>query len=131
MGVMGPPTGQQSNGRGALVDSVLIHDYELPDALNFVEFNKSRETLTDVLLRREERDYMTMTSNIRANTPSSVSNTSEHSHYSQPRPVNQYQSPSTNQRYDSPRSIAASSSASDYDDPTRVLDRTVRERLFV
>ena len=113
-----------SHTRNEVVDSAIIHDYDLPHELNFVPFRQSGENIGTL---DNEKQYTTMISSVRPNTPSTISNASERSHYSQPRPINRYQSPATNQRYyDSPRCVhsPAISSNSEYDDPA-VLDRTV------
>lgn len=131
-----PPDRRLNNPRSDLVESMLIHDYDHPDALNFVEFNRSREML-NVSSRRQSpsgvgtandtHTYMPMSSSsVRTHTPSTVSVGSDRSHYSHPRPVDRYQSPSTYQRYDTPRSLAGSSTTSEYDDP-KALDKTVRK----
>ena len=102
--------------------SVATHYYDDPNVLNLVQFNRSLDALhaRGGTWTKDGQDYITMSGNIRTNTPSSVA--SDRSQYSHPRSVPRYQSPSTNQRYDSPRSIAA---FSEYDDPTNVLNRTV------
>ena len=110
--------------RNELVNSVLIHDYDSPHELNFIPLQKSMENIGTL---DSERQYTTMISSVRTNTPSTISNASEHSHYNQPRPIHRYQSPATNQSYyDSPRRVhsPAISNNSEYDDPG-VLDRAV------
>lgn len=110
--------------RKEVVDSVMIRDYDLPHELSFAPFRQSRENIGTL---ESERQYTTMISSVRTNTPSTISNASEHSHYNQPRPIHRYQSPATNQcYYDSPRRVhsPAISNNSEYDDPG-VLDRAV------
>lgn len=128
------PNPSVPNGHSGVLD-FLNHDYAIPNELNLHgnrNLFRSREAVSAVSavvppnrqFYKDDRDYMTMVSNVpsRTTTPCSIAS----DHYSHPRStsVTRQPTPCNNQRYDSPRSVA-NSSVSEYDDPSRVLDRTV------